>query len=196
MGSGDPTTPAEREALEALGYSEDWLACGILERRLLSEQYARLRAGGTRKTARYRSQTLAAWRDAEGPIADSQLDAFLALMRAEPDAKLARSAIADLIRSPRIGLEQLERIAGSDPGLLRRHEPLIRRTYLMRRMQEGVSDELLERVLEFRDASIQTGLIRDPRLTRKQAERLAREGANPTIRAQAEAWCRDKKAWG
>ena len=116
-------------------------------------------------------------------------------MREEPDAKLAASAVAALIASPRLGLAQLERIARSDRALMRRHEPLIQRTYLARRLEAEVSDELLERVLELKDASIQTKLVRDARLTRKQAEQLAKRGANPTLRANAEAWVKDKKAW-
>jgi hypothetical protein len=51
-------------------------------------------------------------------------------------------------------------------------------------------------VLEPKDASIQTKLVRDARLTRKHAEGLAKRGANPTIRANAQAWVKDKKAWG
>jgi hypothetical protein len=188
-------TEAERAALDALGYTEAWLESGLLDRRLLAEQYERLQGAGTKKTARYRSQALAAWREADGPLPEAELDAFLSLMRADPDPKLAQAAIAELIRSPRIGLEQLERIAGSDPELLRRHEALIRRTYLTRRMESGLTDELLERVIELQDAAIQTVLIRDPRLSRRQAERLAKHGANPTIRGRAEAWFRDKKAW-
>lgn len=188
-------TQAERAALEALEYSEEWLRSGLLDRRLLAEQYQRFQAGGSGKTARYRSQALAAWRDLEGPIPDAQLDAFLELMRADPDPKLAQSAVADLIRSPRIGLEQLQRIAASDPKLMKRHEALIRRAYLSRRLEQEVTDELLQRVIEFEEAAIQTRLIRDPRLSKKQAELLARSGANPTIREQAQAWARDKKAW-
>ena len=86
-------------------------------------------------------------------------------------------------------------IANSDRKLMRRHEPLIRRTYLTRRMAAGVTDELIDRVIEFQDASIQNSLIRDSRLSRKHAERLAQRGANPTIRDNARAWHQDKKAW-
>jgi hypothetical protein len=116
-------------------------------------------------------------------------------MAADPDAKMARSALADLVQSARIGLDQLERIARSHSALMRRHEALIRRTWLARRLEDGVTDALLEQVIEARDAAIQNGLIRDPRLTRKQAEQLARRGANPTLRDNAQAWVQDKKAW-
>jgi len=192
---GEPLAEAERAALEALGYTEAWLASGLLSRELLAEQHARMQAGGTRKTARYRAQALAAWREHPGPISDAQIDAYLAVTAAEPDGKLAQSAVAELIQSPRIGLEQLDRIARSDPRILRRHEALIRRTYLSRRMEDGVTDALLEQVLELGDASIQTGLVRDGRLTRRQAEQLAKRGANPTIRESAQGWVQDKKAW-
>jgi hypothetical protein len=191
----EPVTEAERSALEALGYTEAWLHAGLLDRRRLADQYERFQAGGTRKTGKYRAQALAAWREAGGGIDDPQLDAFLALMGADPDAKMAQAAIAELIRSPRLSLDQLGRIAQSDPQLMRRHEPLIRRTYLTRRLDEGVTDELLQRVIECGEAAIQTGLIRDARLSRKHAELLARQGANPTIRENALAWFQDKKAW-
>lgn len=186
---------AERAALEALGYSEAWLAAGVLTPGLLAEQHARLQAGGTKKTAKYRAQALAAWRERGEPISDAQIDAFLALVCAEPDARLAQSAIAELIQAPQLRMEQLERIAQSDAGIMRRHEVLIRRSYLKRRLDQGVTDELVGRVLDFQDASLQTSLVRDPRLTRKQAEQLAKRGANPTIRENAQAWCQDKKAW-
>lgn len=188
-------TEAERAALEALGYSEAWLSSGLLDERLLAEQYERYQAGGTRKTGKYRSQALEAWRERAESIDDAQLDAFLSLMAVDPDPKLAQSAIAELIQSPRISLEQLERIAQSDAKLMRRHEAVIRRSYLTRRLGQGVTDELLQRVIEYEDAAIQTRLIRDSRLSRKHAQLLAKRGANPTIRAQAEAWAQDKKAW-
>ena len=143
-----------------------------------------------------RLETLTAWLASPGAIDDAQIEEFLVRVREEPDAKLAAAAVAALIASPRLGLAQLERIARSDRALMRRHEPLIQRTYLTRRLEAEFSDELLERVLELKDASIQTRLVRDPRLTRKQAERLAKRGANPTIRGNAEAWVKDKKAWG
>ncbi|HEY8154939.1 MAG TPA: hypothetical protein VII72_12500 [Myxococcota bacterium] len=145
--------------------------------------------------ANARLDSLTAWLASPGAIPDAQIDAFLVEVRAEPDAKIAASAIAALIASPRLALAQLERIARSDRALMRRHEPLIQRTYLARRLEAEVSDELLERVLELKDASIQTRLVRDARLTRRQAEQIARRGANPTLRANAEAWIKDKKAW-
>jgi hypothetical protein len=188
-------TDAERAALEALGYTEAWLESGFLDRERLADQHQRLEAGGTRKTGKYRAQTLTAWLEAAGSISAAQLDAFLSLVGADPDPKLIQGAIANLIQSPQISLEQLEQIASSDPKLMRRHEPLIRRTYLTRRMAAGVTDELIERVIEFQDASIQNSLIRDSRLSRKHAEWLAQRGANPTIRDNARAWHQDKKAW-
>jgi hypothetical protein len=142
-----------------------------------------------------RLESLTAWLASPGPIDDARIEDFLTRVRAEPDAKLAASAIALLIASPRLSMAQLERIARSDRALMRRHEPLIQRTYLTRRLEAEVSDELLERVLELKDASIQTRLVRDARLTRKQAEQLATRGANPTLRANAQAWVKDKKAW-
>ena len=141
------------------------------------------------------SDDLTAWLDGSGAIDDAQLDAFLARVREERDAKLAHAAIAALIASPRLSLPQLERVARSDRALMRRHEALIQRTYLARRLESEVSDELLEQVLGLKDASIQTKLVRDPRLTRKQAEKIAKRGANPTLRSNAESWVKDKKAW-
>jgi hypothetical protein len=142
-----------------------------------------------------RHATLTAWLASPGPIDDARIEDFLAQVRAEPDGRVAASAVAELIASPRLSLAQLERIARSDRALMRRHEALIQRTYLSRRLEAEVSDELLEQVLELKDASIQTRLVRDARLTRKQAEQLAKRGANPTLRANAQAWVKDKKAW-
>jgi hypothetical protein len=152
-------------------------------------------AASARKLAAARLETLTAWLDGAGRIEDAQIEEFLGRVRSEPDAKVAASAIAALIASPRLALAQLEHIARSDRALMLRHQPLIQRTYLARRLETEVSDELLERVLELADASIQTRLVRDARLTRKQAERLAQRGANPTLRANAQAWLQDKKAW-
>ena len=140
-------------------------------------------------------EALAALRSDAGPLDETQVAAFLDAVRAEPDAKRARAAVAELIESPRLGLDQLERVARSDPKLVRGNEPRIRRTYLTRRLEEDVSDELLQQVIESRDATVQTKLVRDARLSRKQAGQLAKRGANPTIRQTAQAWFQDKKAW-
>jgi hypothetical protein len=191
----EPTSKAEQTALEELGYSEEWLRSGILDRQLLAEQHQRFRGGGSRRLEKYRSQALGTWLAGSGPISEAQLHSLLSLIGAEPDAKLGQTALAALIQSPRISLDQLEHIAQSDPEIMRRHEPLIRRTYLTRRLDAGVTDELLAQVIEFQEASIQTALIRDARLSRKQAELLAKRGANPTIRANAQAWFQDKSFW-
>ena len=188
-------TQPESEALEALDYSEAWIESGLMDDALLAEQYRRFREGGTRKTGRYRAEMLAAWLERAETIEDAQIDSYLALTATDPDAKLAAAAVAQLIQSPRLTLEQLERVARADPKQMRRHEALIRRTYLGRRLEAEVSDELMDRVIDSRDLAIQTKLVRDARLSRKHAEALARRGANPTIRANAMAWFQDKKAW-
>jgi len=190
-----PLSDRERQALEALGYTEAWIDAGVLDRGLLATQQERLEGGGSKKLARYRGEAVGAWLARPGPIADADLDACLSLIAADPDAKLLQSAVAEVIQSPRLALGQLERIARANPKLMRRHEPLIRRTYLTRRLAEGVSDELIEQVLSLQDAAVQTALVRDERLSRKHAEALAKRGANPTIRKNAESWVQDKKAW-
>jgi len=188
-------TVAEREALEALGYTEEWLHAGLLDGALLAKQFEQIQSGGTQKTAKYRARAVTAWLAERSPLSDEAIDAFLNVMKADSDSKLSNSAIAELIRSPRVGLEQLERIARSDEKLMRRHQVLIQRSYLQRQMEGGVTDEDMARVIEFKDAAIQTGLIHDPRLARKHAELLASRGANATIRAQARKWSQDKPFW-
>ncbi len=54
-------TDAERAALEALGYTGAWLESGLLDRERLAEQHERFEAGGTRKTGKYRAQSVAAF---------------------------------------------------------------------------------------------------------------------------------------
>ncbi len=188
-------TDSERAALDALGYTEAWLRAGILERELLSEQFDRFQSGGTQKTAKYRAQAAAAWLAGGSALTDDPIDAFLDVMKADPDSKVSHAAIVELIQSPRISLEQLERIARSDRKLMRSHEALIRRTYLMREMESGVTDDHMNQVIEYKDAAIQTSLIHDTRLTRKHAELLAERGANPTIRDKAKKWAQDKPFW-
>ncbi|MEE2677670.1 MAG: hypothetical protein VX546_03735 [Myxococcota bacterium] len=138
---------------------------------------------------------LAALRSGEEPLSAAQVSAFLEAVTAETEPKRARAAMAELIDSPRLGLAELERVARSDPKFVRGHEARIRRTYLSRRLAEEVSPDLFEQVIESRDAAIQTELIRDPRLSKKQAGELAKRGANPTIRQNAQSWFQDKKAW-
>jgi len=188
-------TATEENALEALGYTEEWLLAGLLNSALLAEQFERIQSGGTQKTAKYRAETVTTWLAGESPLPDAEIDAFLNLMKADSDAKLSKATIAELIRSSRISIEQLERIARSDEKLMRRHQDLIRRTYLQRQMEGGVTDEHMTQVIESKDAAIQSSLIHNPRLARKHAELLASRGANTTIRAQAQKWSQDKPYW-
>ena len=134
------------------------------------------------------------------PLPALQVDDVLAISFTQHDAlrRLApeRPAAGREAFAPRSArLDPLERVARSDPKLVRGNEPRIRRTYLTRRLEEDVSDELLQQVIESRDATVQTKLVRDARLSRKQAGQLAKRGANPTIRQHAQAWFQDKKAW-
>ena len=191
----EPVTDTQRRALADLEYSEEWLSSGVLDRERLAQQHERFTSGGTQKTSRYRAQTVSAWLEDGEPLDTARIDAFIALLAGDPDPKLAQSSVAELIQSPRIDLDLLDHIAKSDPKLLKKHEALIRRTYLERRLEEGVTDELIRLVLDARDAAIQTRLIRDSRVSRKQAETLAKQGANPTLREKAQAWVLDKKAW-
>lgn len=189
--------PSEREklALDALGYTEGWLQAGLLDRALLAEQFERMQSGGTKKAAKYRAQAITAWLAGSCPLTDEQIDAFLGVMKEDSDSKLANAAISELIQSSRVDLKQLERIARSDEKLMRRHEALIRRTFLSHQMEAGVTDDHMIQVIDYKDAAIQTSLIRDSRLTHKHAELLAKRGANPTIREKALQWCKDKKFW-
>ena len=188
-------TGRERDALDALGYTDEWLRAKILDRASLAEQFERYQSGGTQKIARYRSRTASAWLAESSPLTDEQIDAFLDVMKADSDSKLAHAAIAELIQTVRIDLVQLERIARSDAKLMRRHTALIQRTFLIRQMESGVTDDHMAQVIECKDASVQTGLIRDARLTRKHAELLAERGVNPTIREKARKWSQDKQFW-
>ncbi len=188
-------TRSEDVALEALGYTDEWLRAGILDSASLAEQFDRFQSGGSKKTAKYRGQTVSAWLAGASPLSDAQIDAFLSIMKADSDSKLSHATIVELIQSPRIDLGQLERIARSDQKLMRSHEALIRRTYLTRQMESGVTEDHMAQVIEYRDAAIQTRLIRDSRLTRKHAELLAERGANPTIRETARKWSQDKQFW-
>ena len=186
---------ADRSALADLGYTEEWLSAGVLDREQLADQHKRFESGGTRKTSQYRSQTVRAWLARDEPLDSARVNAFLALLAADPDPKLAKNSVAELVQSPRIDLDLLDHIAQLDPAILRRHEALIRRTYLTRRLDEGITDELIQLLIDDRDAAIQTRLIRDTRLSRKHAELLAKGGANPTIREKSQAWFQDKKFW-
>lgn len=188
-------TPAERLVLEVLGYTEQWLDSGLLDRQLLADQHEQLQADKAKKTGPYRARALRAWREAQQTISESQLDAFLSVVASDPDTKMAQSAVAELIQSPQISLAQLDRIAGSDPKLMRRHEKLIRRTYLLRRLDDEITDEFFEVVMATQDAGLHSVLIRDSRLARKHAQLLAKRGANATIREKAQAWVLDKKHW-
>ena len=161
---------------------------------VLLAQYERMQSGGTKKTARYRAEASSAWLADGARLGDEEIDGFLALMRAEPDKKLAKSCIAQLIQSPRVDLVQL-RARRSDEKLIRPHRALLQRMDLMQQMEGGVTDDHMLEVIESKDAAIQTGLIRDARLTRKHAELLAKRGANPTIRERAQKWSVDKKFW-
>jgi hypothetical protein len=140
-------------------------------------------------------EELAAWSERATRFETAELDAILAGLRSEADEKLVHAALAALIESPAQDLAGLEHLARADPKLMQRHEALIRRTYLARRLDEGVTHEVMQQVIDSRDAAIQSRLVRDARLSRKQAELLAKRGANPTIRANAQAWVKDKKAW-
>jgi hypothetical protein len=188
-------TEREKNARDTLGYTSEWIDAGVLDSATLMEQFERFGSGGTQKTAKYRAQTVTAWL-AEGPsLSNEQIDAFLAVMNADSDAKLSHAAIVELIQSTRIDLEKLERIARFDEKLMRRHAALIRRTFLMRQMQSGVTDDHMAQMIEYKDAAVQTSLIHDARLTRKHAELLAERGANPTIREKARKWAQDKAFW-
>ena len=188
-------TDNESAALDALGYTDEWLLAGILDEALLAEQFEKLQSGGTRKTAKYRAQAVTRFLSGDSPLSDEEIDDFMNVMKADADTKMSNTAIAELIPSSRISAAQLERIARSDPALMRRHEALIRRTYLMRLIEGGVSDDNMVQVIEYKDASVQTSLIRDSRLTRKHADLLAERGANATIRESARKWLQDKRFW-
>jgi len=86
---------------------------------------------------------------------DAQLEAFSRACAEERDAKLAHAAVAALIAfaAPQPRAARARRPV-SDRELMRRHEALIQRTYLARRLETELSDELLEQVLELKDASI------------------------------------------
>ena len=60
-------TPDEIVALDALGYTREWLQAGLLDTALLAEQFERMQSGGTQKTVRYRARAVTTWLASRSP---------------------------------------------------------------------------------------------------------------------------------
>jgi hypothetical protein len=172
------------EALKTLQYDSSWLEWGILNEEFLHAQLEQLSESDDKNSEHYRYVAFRAALSGEGDISDELIESYITLARLDEDEGMARAALVDLIRSPRLTATQFQGIgrhaAFTDSELTKLHT----RQALLRELKAAtaVTDSLFELVLSNGDSVMQRVLIDKHELSKERLEALNGRGANRAIK--------------
>lgn len=170
--------------LARLGYTEAWLACGVVTTALVASQYSELETSGDPNAEHYRARTFVAFLEHLRQLTDDQLDALLALPDAGPDG-------VDLSTNRRIALLNsgllAEDRARSERVRAWADQPPSRRVYrrLLFRLElqrTGLTESLFEQLRLEGDAELERVALAAVELGVEQAEWLSVHGSNHAVR--------------
>ena len=177
----------EDDSLKKLGYSKAWIDYGHLEESTLTEQIKKFVAGEDPNTEHYRYASFRKILENAQVVSDKLIEELLVLVDSDPDQSMASSVLYQLISRPDISDEQFEFIAKHDhfspQGRLHKALPKFK---LLRELQKnGISDALLEKLMNLDISSIQADLLDRSDLTEHHLQILEQRGRSKAIRNRA-----------
>jgi hypothetical protein len=170
--------------LARLGYTQAWLASGVVTPELVAAQCAALETSGDPNGEHYRARAFIAFLEQLRHLTDDQLDALLALRDAGTDG-------VDLSANRRIALLNsgllAEDRARSERVRTWADQPPSRRVYrrLLFRLElrrTGLTESIFEQLRAEGDAELERAALAAAELSVEQAEWLSVHGSNHRVR--------------
>lgn len=173
--------------LRQLGYTEAWVACGIVDGAFLRKQYAEYSSSEDKNQEHYRARAFSLFLASVEGLSDELLGSILLLTDRGPDhCDLSDHRAIELLASGRLTDEQLVDLPKRWPRVL---QPPIQRRYLRETLsrrirQTGVAANFDE-IKAIADAHIQLEVLNHPDLGKSHVEWLAASGSNKAVRNRA-----------
>lgn len=181
------TAPARLDLddlLQQLGYTRDWLACGVIDDPELRRQHAAMVRGDDPHPEHWRQRAFHAFVDGATGFSDEQLLRLLRLEDRGPDrTDLRAERIRELVGSQKLTPVQLRELPRLCPAVLL---PPVQRLYarelLLHRLQVEGALACFADVEACADARVQLQALQDPHLGSHELTRLATNGCNRQVR--------------
>lgn len=172
------------DLLQQLGYTRDWLACGVIDEPQLRHQHAAMVRGDDPHPEHWRQRTFHAFVDGATGFADELL---LRLVQLEDHGldrtDLRAERLRALVASRKLTSQQLRDLPRLCPAVL---QPPVQRTYrrelLLHRLQVEGALACFCDVESCADARVQLQALQDPQLGTHELQRLATHGWNRQVR--------------
>ncbi len=172
------------ELLQQLGYTRDWLACGVIDEPQLRHQHAAMVRGDDPHPEHWRLRAFHAFVDGATGFAD---DLLLRLVQLEDHGldrtDLRAERLRALVGSRKLTSQQLRDLPRLCPAVL---QPPVQRTYrrelLLHRLQVEGALACFADVEACADARVQLQALQDPQLGTHELQRLATHGWNRQVR--------------
>lgn len=172
------------DLLQQLGYTREWLACGVIDDPELRRQHAAMVHGDDPHPEHWRQRAFHRFVDGATGFSDERLLRLLRLEDRGPDrTDLRAERIRALIGSQKLTPLQLRELPRQCPAVL--HPPVQRlyaRELLLHRLQVEGALACFADVEACADARVQLQALQDPHLGSHELSRLATNGCNRQVR--------------
>jgi hypothetical protein len=173
--------------LREFGYTQDWIACGVVDEVFLREQYAEYCRSDDKHQEHYRYRAFASFLARQSTLSDDLVDKIFSLTDAGPDGTdLSADRIIRLIASGLLTDEQHGRLGKQHPRVL---DAPVRRQYLRESLRRKIRKEGIEasfaEIQESGDSHLQLEVLDHPEVTRSHLEWLKTSGSSRAIRNRA-----------
>lgn len=172
------------DLLQQLGYTRDWLACGVVDVPQLRHQHAAMVRGDDPHPEHWRQRAFHRFVDGATGFSDEQLLRLLRLEDHGPDrTDLRAERIRAILGSQKLTSLQLRDLPRLCPAVL---QPPVQRLYarelLLHRLQVEGALACFADVEACADARVQLQALQDPQLGTNELKRLATNGCNRQVR--------------
>jgi len=181
--------------LGQLGYTEAWIACGIVDEAFLREQYAEYSSSEDKNQEHYRAHAFSLFLAKVEALSDELLSSVLVLSDRGPDGcDLSNWRIIALIDSGRLTDEQLSSLA---ERCARVRQPPIKSRYLRESLsrrirQTGVAANF-EKIKAMGDSHIELEVLSHSEIAKPHVQWLAASGSNKAVRNRATELLRSRR---
>ncbi len=184
----------QEKALKRLGYTEEWLAFGIISEEYLMSQYDEIKTSEDQNAEHYRCGGFGDYLRAKESLTDLEVNNIFLLKDNGPDnCDLHEDRIIQLIYRNVLSDEQLESIAQYPEVMERPIQKRYLHEKLVRKINRTSIDECFGEIKTIEDSAIHEYILNNKTLLPKHALWLAQNGSNKKIRNVAKQLCNSKK---
>lgn len=172
------------ELLQQLGYTRDWLSCGVIDEPQLRHQHAAMVRGDDPHPEHWRLRAFHAFVAGVAGLSDDLLLRLIRLEDRGPDrTDLRAERLRAIVGSRKLTPQQLRDLPRLCPAVL---QPPVQRLYerelLLHRLQVEGALACFADVEACADARVQLQALQDPLLGRHELSTLATSGCNRQVR--------------